>query len=107
MGRGAASVSAMAKDFRVECPCCRATLTIDPELGAVIGHEDPPRHRSVSDLDVALGSLKTKSAALDEKFRRELEAQGQKGKLLDKKFQEGLKKAKDSPDPPPRPFDFD
>ena len=97
----------MARDFRVECPCCKAVLTIDPELKAVIGHETPPKQRSVADLDIALGSLKSKSAALDEKFRRELEAQGQKGKLLDKKFQEGLKKAKDSPDPPPRPFDYD
>jgi hypothetical protein len=97
----------MATDFRVECPCCKATLTIDPALAAVVAHEAPPRPRSVADLDVALGSLKSKSAALDEKFRRELEAQGQKGKLLDKKFQEGLKKAKDSPDPPPRPFDYD
>jgi hypothetical protein len=107
MAGGAASVGAMAQDFRVECSCCKATLTIDPELKAIIGHEEPPRQRSVADLGVALGSLKSKSAALDEKFRRELEAQGQKGKLLDKKFQEGLKKAKNSPDPPPRPFDFD
>ena len=97
----------MPKDFRVECPCCKARLTIDPELKAVISHEEPPRQRSVSDLDVALGSLKTKAAALDEKFRRELEAQGQKGKLLDRKFQEGLKKAKDSPDPQRRPFDYE
>jgi hypothetical protein len=97
----------MAKDLRVECPCCRATLTIDTELGAVVSHEPPPRQRTVSDLDVALGSLKAKSAALDEKFRREMEAQGQKGKLLDRKFQEGLKKAKDSPDPPRRPFDYE
>ena len=107
MTGAAASVRPMTRDFRVECPCCKAKLTIDPELRAVISHEEPPRQRSVANLDVALGSLKSKSAALDEKFRRELEAQGQKGKLLDKKFQEGLKKAKDSPDPPPRPFDYD
>ena len=31
----------------------------------------------------------------------------QKGKVLDRKFQEGLKRAKDSPDPPRRPFDLD
>ena len=43
----------------------------------------------------------------EERFRRELEAEKQKGKVLDRKFQEGLKKAKDSPDPPPRPFDYD
>ena len=102
-----ASVTAMARDFRVECPCCKASLTIDGELKAIVSHEPPPRQRTVSDLDVALGSLKSRSAALDEKFKRELEAQGDKGKLLDRKFQEGLKKAKDSPDPPKRPFDYE
>jgi hypothetical protein len=100
-------VTSMAGDFRVECPCCKATLTIDGELKAIVSHEPPPRQRTMSDLDVALGSLKTRSAALDEKFKRELEAQGDKGKLLDRKFQEGLKKAKDSPDPPKRPFDYE
>ena len=44
-----------------------------------------------------------------ERFRREMEARasGQKGKLLDRMFQEGLKKAKDSPDPPLKPIDID
>ena len=46
--------------------------------------------------------------ALDRKrFRREMESQGQKSKLLDRKFQEGLKKAKDDPDRPIRPIDID
>ena len=45
---------------------------------------------------------------LEGQFRRYFtQAEGQKGKLLDRKFQEGLKKAKDSPDPPKRPFDFE
>ena len=36
-----------------------------------------------------------------------MQAEAQKGKVLDRKFQEGLKKAKDSPDPPKRPFDYE
>jgi hypothetical protein len=93
--------------FVVECPCCRAKLTIDRELDAVIAHEPPPRVRDASDLGVAFDRLKSQSAAREERFRQQLAAEAEKGKLLDRKFQEGLKKAKDSPDPPPRPFDRD
>jgi hypothetical protein len=91
----------------VSCPCCQARLTIDPELAVVVAHEPPPRTGPAKDLDAALGSLRSKSAERDERFRQQMQAESQKGKVLDRKFQEGLKKAKDSPDPPPRPFDFD
>jgi hypothetical protein len=49
----------------------------------------------------------TKATEREARFREQMQAEGQKGKLLDRKFQEGLKKAKDSPDPPKRPFDYD
>jgi hypothetical protein len=93
--------------FVVPCPCCQAKLTIDPELGAVIGHEAPPARRTVDDLGAAFDVLRSKSAEREARFREQMQAEEQKGKLLDRKFQEGLKKAKDSPDPPRRPFDFD
>ena len=100
--------NAMANvSFIVTCPCCEGKLTIDPELRAVIAHEDPPRKRSVADLGTAISALDARAAEREARFRQELESQGQKGKLLDRKFQEGLKKAKDSPDPPRRPFDHD
>ena len=99
----------MPTSFTVTCPCCEATLTIDPELGAVVAHEPPPRKKTVSDIDAAFDVMKTKSAEREERFRREMEARasGQKSKLLDRMFQEGLKKAKDSPDPPIKPIDLD
>ena len=93
--------------FTIVCPCCEGRLTIDPELKAVIAHEEPPRKRTVADLDRALGALGTKAAEREARFREQMAAEAQKGKLLDRKFQEGLKKAKDSPDPPRRPFDFE
>jgi len=93
--------------IRVACPCCRATLTIDRELGVVLAHEPPPRTGTARDLGSAFDALRSKSAEREERFRQQLSAEAQKGKVLDRKFQEGLKRAKDSPDPPPRPFDFD
>jgi hypothetical protein len=93
--------------FSVVCPCCQGKLTIDPELRAVIAHEEPPRKRTMADLGTALGALDAKAAEREARFREQMQAEAQKGKVLDRKFQEGLKKAKDSPDPPRRPFDFE
>jgi len=49
----------------------------------------------------------TKAKEREERFRQAQASETDKGKLLDRKFQEGLKKAKDSPDPPRRPFDYE
>jgi hypothetical protein len=98
-----------APSITVTCPCCNARLTIDTALAAVVSHEAPPPRRTVSDIDAAFDAMKSKAADREERFRREMEARasGQKGKLLDRMFQEGLKKAKDSPDPPFKPIDID
>jgi hypothetical protein len=98
---------ATPQSFTVTCPCCHATVTIDPELKAVVGHEPPPRVRTTEDLGSAFDALRRKSAEREERFKQQMEAEKDKGRLLDRKFQEGLKKAKDSPDPPRRPFDYD
>ena len=98
---------AKPKSFVVECPCCQAKLTVDPELAAVIAHEPPPVKRTVEDLGAAFDVLHRRSAEREQRFRDQMQAESQKGKVLDRKFQEGLKKAKDSPDPPKRPFDYE
>jgi hypothetical protein len=97
----------MASSFVITCPCCQGKLTVDHELEAVIAHEAAPPARAAKDLGAAFDTLRAKSAEREERFRQQMQAESQKGKLLDKKFQEGLKKAKDSPDPPRRPFDFE
>jgi hypothetical protein len=93
--------------FTLTCPCCEASITVDPELRAVIAHEPPPRPRTVRDLSAALGALGSKAAERETRFRQQLEAEARKSRVLDRKFQEGLRKAKDSPDPPRRPFELD
>jgi hypothetical protein len=93
--------------FAVTCPCCGGRLTIDPEVEAVIAHEAPPKPKSGLDLGTALSSLKGEAARRDERFREQLKAEQTKGKVLNRKFQEGIRKAKDSPDPPVNPMQFD
>jgi hypothetical protein len=97
----------MAEPFVITCPCCQGKLTIDAELKAVIAHQEAPRQRGTSDLGAAFDQLRSRSAEREERFKQQMQAEAQKGKLLDRKFQESLKKAKDSPDPPPRRYDYE
>lgn len=98
----------MAKSFIVTCPCCNGRLTIDPGLEAVIAHEAPPRPKSGMDLGGMLSSLKGEAARRDQLFKEQMEAEKNRGKVLDRKFQESVKKAKDMPDEKPRnPMDQD
>ena len=92
---------------KVTCPHCQAKLTVDPALGAVIAHDPPPRTGAARDLGSALQALQGAEAKREEAFKESLKAEQTKGKVLDRKFQEGLKKAKDAPDPPLRHIDLD
>ena len=93
--------------FIVTCPCCNGRLTIDAALEAVVAHEAPPRPRSGLGLDEALSSLGGQAAKRDQLFKEQLKAEQSKGKVLDRKFQEGLKKAKDLPGKPINPMELD
>jgi hypothetical protein len=76
-------------------------------LEAVVAHEAAPRARSGLGLDEALSSLKGAAARRDQLFKEQIKAEQKKPQVLQKKFEEGLKKAKDSPDPPLNPMDMD
>lgn len=91
----------------VICPCCEAKLTIDLSLGVVLHHEPPPKARTVADLKEAVEALKTQTAQRDARFKERMQAEKDKGKVLDRKFQELLKKAKEDPDTPPPVRDVD
>lgn len=92
----------------VTCPCCEARLTIDPERQAVIHHEAPTKNTASLNLQDALGALKSEADRREAQFQQGLAAERQKGKVLERKFEEFLKKAKeDRSPPPPRPVDLD
>lgn len=95
------------KTFDVTCPCCRAHLRVDPEVRAVVSHEPAPKPRQVSDLAEAARSLQKKESRREEQFRKSVEAERERGKLLERKFEEALEKAKEAPPGPPPPRDID
>jgi hypothetical protein len=91
----------------VICPCCQARLTIDQVLKAVIHHEVAAKAAPSMDLQKALGALKSEADRREAQFQQALAAERDKGKVLERKFEEFLKKAKeDRSPPPPRPIDL-
>jgi len=95
------------KSFELVCPCCGAKLLIDPEVRAIVRHEPPPKRGPSGDLDQALKSLQGEAARREAAFQRSVESERGKGKVLERKFEEGLKRAKDDPSRPLRPVDLD
>jgi hypothetical protein len=97
----------MANLFEVECPCCQAKLKIDPETCAVISHQVPEKPPAIEDLAAAVAKLKGEAGRRDEVFRKSVETERMHGRVLEKKFDELLKQAKENPDVAPRKRDID
>jgi hypothetical protein len=101
----------MAKksSFDLTCPCCGAVLKVDPETRAVISHVAPVKPKMFNDLDEAAKAMKEQDSRRESIFRQSVEAQKHAADLLEKKFQEALRKAKETPDTgkPIRDFDLD
>jgi hypothetical protein len=94
--------------FEVHCPCCDATLRVDPRLKAVLSHELPPEPKSVRSLTEAVKGLEAEAAQRQAKFEESLRAQKSKKDLLDKRFQDALKRSKGEPvTRPVRDIDLD
>jgi hypothetical protein len=94
--------------FEVTCPCCGAKLTLDGELGKVIAHQPPPRISHAPDFDHATELLEKEKARRESIFNQSAEDEKGKSKLLERKFEEALKKTKDEPiTRPMRDIDLD
>ena len=96
------------KPIEVDCPCCHAKLTVDPQLAVVLSHVPPPKPPPSVDLDDTARLLREQAERVEAKFRESVEAEKMKEDVLARKFAEGLKKAKDQPiEKPFRDFDLD
>ncbi|MGH7768627.1 MAG: hypothetical protein ACREQP_14335 [Candidatus Binatia bacterium] len=94
--------------IQVACPCCGSTLKIDPLMAAVLDHKLPVKPPVVAQLKDAAQLVKDEATRRDEKYQQIVEAEKNKGKLLDRKFQELLKKAQEEPlEKPLKDIDLD
>ena len=98
----------MANDvIQVACPCCQAALRVDRETGAVLSHRLPEKPPAIDDLGAAARALKGEAAKREEIFQKSFAEQKTRQSVLDKKFEELLKQAKESPDSGPQTRDID
>ena len=100
----------MARElFEVKCACCQATLKIDGDLQAVIAHEQPVKAPIIEDLTAAVAKLKGEAGRRDEVFRKSFETEKNQSQVLNRKFDELFKQAKENPEfgKKPREFDLD
>jgi hypothetical protein len=85
------------EEIELDCPCCGARLKIDISLGKVIWHGQPIKKTDAPDIDQSTQLLEKEKARREELFRKSAEDEKSKAQLLEKKFQEALKRSKDEP----------
>jgi hypothetical protein len=92
--------------FEVECPCCGGTLLIDGRLHAVIDHKAKPKPKTMEDFSEGLEQLRGAEQAREDAFQRSFASLRSSKDVLDRKFDELLKKAQaaDPNAPPPKPI---
>jgi hypothetical protein len=101
-------VKAKEKTLEITCPDCSAVIKVDAVTGLVISHTSAPRKRMFEDLETAAKAMREQDERKESIFRQSVDAEKNKAELLEKKFAEALRKAKDAPEGKPlRDFDLD
>jgi hypothetical protein len=92
--------------YTITCPCCEANLIIDSQTGALLSHEEKAKKLgSFEDLKNDLGKQKELREQI---FAQEMSSQKDRGRILEEKFREAMKRAEGEPDKPYRnPLDMD
>jgi multidrug resistance efflux pump len=92
--------------FSVICPCCEATLTIDAQTGAILAHQE--KAKKLGSFEDLKSDLERQKELRENIFAQESQAQKDRGRILEEKFQEALKRADTDSDKPFRnPLDLD
>lgn len=94
-------------DFTVLCPHCQARLTMSADLKAIVSSAPAEIPKTFASFDAALGALSVHDSERDAKFQASIDAEKSKKNVLEKKFEELIKKAKDDPSRPVRDIDLE
>ena len=94
--------SPMAKQtgepFDVGCPCCGAVLKVDSVTKQVIAHTAKQAPKMFQDFEEATRAMRDQDSRRESLFQQSVLAEKNKADLLEKKFQEAVKRAKEAPD---------
>jgi len=96
-----------APTIEITCPCCESKLTVDTALAVVLAHTAPVKAAPNVDISDSARILADQAQKREDKFRDSWIAESKKEDVLNRKFEEALKKAKDQPvEKPVRDFDL-
>jgi len=97
----------LKSEIEVACPCCRATLVIDTNLGRVVSHHEPER-ADKPELSEAARILADEAARREALFDQSFSAEKNRDDVLTRRFEEALQQARREPiTKPTRDFDLD
>jgi hypothetical protein len=86
--------------FLIVCPECKAEITVDRETGTVVMHEKSNVPAEKVSFEERLQALDKGKQKAEELFSKEVQALKDKDRLLEERFQEALKKAKEKKNEP-------
>jgi hypothetical protein len=96
----------MSEPLEITCPTCATRMSIDPDTGAVLHHEQPKVTEKTS-LEDAFRTERTRQEGAGDRFRKAFEQTSQQEDILQKKFKEAQKRAEKDPNKPRSPFDLE
>jgi len=83
-------------------------LKIDAKSGVLVSHTSAPRKKMFEDLETAAKAMREHGERTESIFRQTVDAEKNKADLLEKRFAEAMRKAKDAPEGKPlREIDLD
>jgi len=92
--------------FTIICPCCEATLNIDAQTGSILSHEE--KQKPLAAFEDMVKDLDKQKQTREQIFAQELSSHKDRGRLLEEKFQEAMKRAEKDKDKVYRnPLDLD
>jgi hypothetical protein len=97
----------MAKNFEIQCPCCEATLVIDRISGEVLLHKAKEVRGPGGSLDAMVAGLEKQKSEAAKRFDKQMEAQKDRGRILEERFKEALERAEKSDEKFINPMDMD
>lgn len=94
------------KNFEITCPCCESTIVVDRITGDVLLHKQKETKVRGS-LDSMVSNLEAQKDEAAQRFQRQLDAQKDRGRILEERFKEALERADKSDTPYRNPMDMD
>lgn len=105
-GRPAIPEGVEMEKITVLCPCCESELVIDSQTGSLISHTE--KKKATGSFEELRQQMDKQKELREQLFAQEQQAQKDRKRLLEEKFQEAFKKAdKDSEEPFKNPLEFD